>query len=62
MYVLISLTADIQLLLNAAVATRFPGADKVAGIWEFTERELPVLSWLTCRFSARDIAGSVSSR
>lgn len=32
-------TAHRKLLLNAAIATRFPGHDRIAGIWEFVERE-----------------------
>lgn len=28
-----------QLEFNAAVATRFPGAERVAGIWEFVDRK-----------------------
>jgi hypothetical protein len=29
----------LQMLLNAAIATRFPGHDRLAGIWEFVDRK-----------------------
>lgn len=32
-----------QLLLNAAIATKYPGKFKLAGVWEFVERKSPTL-------------------
>lgn len=42
--------SNAQLELNAAVATRFPGAERVAGIWEFVDRKLPQSTTLMADF------------
>lgn len=46
--------AHTQLLLNAAIATRYPGHERLAGIWEFIDRELTCRTvWSNPRFGSR---------
>jgi hypothetical protein len=42
------------MLLNAAIATRYPGHDRLAGIWEFLDREYSSTSHAETRLYQRD--------